>query len=141
MELIVIAVHVLVALGIIGLVLVQQGKGAEMGASFGSGGSQTLFGSQGSGNFLSHSTAILVAVFFATSIGLSLIAKHRTSVDVDAGVPSAEVIQSHNASVAAEKPAAPVTGDAPVVEPAPAADVPVVPASAPDAPTPPVPAQ
>jgi preprotein translocase subunit SecG len=123
MEQLVMAVHVLVAIAIIALVLLQQGKGAEMGASFGSGGSQTLFGSQGSGNFLSHSTAILVAVFFATSIGLSLLAKHKVQMSGDTGVPAAELIQAHNEAAAVEKPAAPV-GDAPSVEVAPVADAP-----------------
>lgn len=139
MELVVIAVHVLVALVIIGLVLLQQGKGAEMGASFGSGGSQTLFGSQGGGNFLSHATAIAVTIFFCTSIGLSFIAKHKTGASPDAGIPAAELIESHNAAAAAvaEKPAAPA-GDAPVVEAAPATDVPAAPQA--DAPVPPAPA-
>ena len=134
MELVVIAVHVLVALAIIGLVLLQQGKGAEMGASFGSGGSQTLFGSQGSGNFLSHATAIAVTIFFCTSIGLSVLAKHKAGGSVDAGVPAAEVIEAHNAAAAvAEKPVAPAS-DAPVVEATPAAAVPVADAPVVDAP-------
>jgi preprotein translocase subunit SecG len=64
-------VHVLVAVAIIALVLLQHGKGADMGAAFGSGGSQTLFGSRGSANFLSRTTAVLAAVFFATSMLLA----------------------------------------------------------------------
>ncbi|MCG8315354.1 MAG: preprotein translocase subunit SecG [Pseudomonadales bacterium] len=68
---------VVVALGIIGLVLIQQGKGADMGASFGSGASQTLFGSQGSGNFLTKSTWLLAFVFFALCLGLAVIAKDK----------------------------------------------------------------
>ena len=68
---------VVVALGIIGLVLLQQGKGADMGASFGSGASQTLFGSQGSGNFLTRSTWILAFVFFGLCLGLAVIARDK----------------------------------------------------------------
>ena len=67
MEQIVLVVHLLTALAIIGLILLQQGKGAEMGASFGAGASQTLFGSDGSGNVLTRATAWLVLVFFVTS--------------------------------------------------------------------------
>ena len=68
LETVVIVVHLLVALGLVGLVLVQQGKGADAGASFGAGASATVFGSQGSATFLSRFTAILAAVFFATSL-------------------------------------------------------------------------
>ncbi|MGL5360391.1 MAG: preprotein translocase subunit SecG [Shewanella sp.] len=63
-----LVVYLLVALGLIGLVLIQQGKGADMGASFGAGASGTLFGSSGSGNFLTRSTAILAIAFFALSL-------------------------------------------------------------------------
>ena len=137
MEHFVIAVHVLLAIGIVALVMLQQGKGAEMGASFGSGASQTLFGSVGSGNLLSHATAIVTALFFATSIGLSVMAKHKVGAAGDAGVPSAEVIQSHNE---AAKQAAPA--DVPAPAAAPAADVPAAPAApAMDAPAEPAPAQ
>ena len=63
--------HVGVALSICAFVLLQHGKGADMGAAFGSGSSGSLFGSAGSANFLSHTTAVLAAVFFVTSIGLT----------------------------------------------------------------------
>ena len=78
-EQIVIVVHVLVALSIIGLVLLQQGKGADMGASFGGGGSQTLFGAAGGGSVLTRATAILAVTFFVTSFGLAIIAKQKAS--------------------------------------------------------------
>ena len=68
---VVLTVHVLAGLGVIGLVLMQHGKGADMGAAFGSGASGSLFGSSGSANFLSRTTAALAAVFFVTSLGLS----------------------------------------------------------------------
>jgi preprotein translocase subunit SecG len=73
--------HFIVAVSLIGLILLQQGKGAEAGASFGSGASQTVFGSGGSWNFFSKSTALLATVFFATSISLALIAKNSSVID------------------------------------------------------------
>lgn len=73
----VLVVHVLVALGIIGLVLIQHGKGADMGASFGSGASGSLFGATGSANFLSRFTAVLATIFFLTSLGLAYIATNK----------------------------------------------------------------
>ncbi|WNZ55593.1 preprotein translocase subunit SecG [Microbulbifer sp. MKSA007] len=87
MEKLVLVVHVLTALGIIGLILLQQGKGAEAGASFGAGASQTVFGSQGSGNFFSRLTAIFATVFFVTSFGLAILAKQGAGANVDADLP------------------------------------------------------
>lgn len=87
METIVIVVHVLASLAIIGLILLQQGKGAAMGASFGAGASQTLFGSQGSGSFLTRFTAFFSVVFFATSFGLAVIAKDKAMLGGDIGIP------------------------------------------------------
>ena len=77
METIVWVVHTMAALAVIGLVLLQHGKGADMGAAFGSGASGSLFGVSGSTNFLSRATAVLVAVFFTTSLTLAYIASHR----------------------------------------------------------------
>jgi preprotein translocase subunit SecG len=71
METVVLIVHVLAAAGLVGLILVQQGKGADMGAAFGSGASSTVFGSKGSGSFITRSTAILATVFFLTSLTLA----------------------------------------------------------------------
>ncbi len=76
-----LVVHVIVAAVIIGLVLLQHGKGADMGAAFGSGSSGSLFGSSGSANFLSRTTGILASVFFVTSIGLTWLASHHKAVD------------------------------------------------------------
>ena len=67
----VLALHVLAALSVCGFVLLQHGKGADMGAAFGSGSSGSLFGAAGSANFLSRTTAILATVFFATSVALT----------------------------------------------------------------------
>ena len=69
--------HILLAFAIIGLVLLQHGKGAEVGAAFGSGASQTLFGSQGSASFLTKLTTLLAIGFAATSIGLGYVAGHQ----------------------------------------------------------------
>ena len=73
----VLVVHVIVAIAIIGLVLLQHGKGADMGAGFGSGASGSLFGATGSANFLSRTTAALAVIFFLTSLGLAYIATHK----------------------------------------------------------------
>lgn len=73
----VLGIHILVGISVIGLVLIQHGKGADMGAAFGSGASGSLFGSSGSANFLSRATAVLAAVFFITSLSLSYIATNR----------------------------------------------------------------
>ena len=74
MEFAVWVVHVLVAIALVGLVLLQHGKGADMGAAFGSGASGSLFGASGSANFLSRTTAVLAAVFFLTSMSLTFFA-------------------------------------------------------------------
>ncbi len=71
MQTILIVVHLFIALGLIGLVLIQHGKGADAGAAFGSGASATVFGSAGSSSFLSRFTAILAALFFVTSLGMA----------------------------------------------------------------------
>lgn len=79
----IILVHVITAIAITGLVLLQQGKGADMGASFGSGASQTMFGSSGSGNVLTKSTSIMAVIFFITSLGLAIIARQQADLSID----------------------------------------------------------
>ncbi len=74
---ILVTIDVLLAIGIIGLVLIQQGKGADVGAAFGSGASGTVFGARGAASFLTHTTAILVALFFINSLALAYLASHR----------------------------------------------------------------
>ena len=93
----VLTVHVLVALGIIFLVLLQHGKGADMGAAFGGGSSGSLFGATGSANFLSRTTAALAAVFFLTSLGLAYLATHKPET-------GGSVMQGVTAPVVAPKP-------------------------------------
>ncbi|MDO9225603.1 MAG: preprotein translocase subunit SecG [Pseudomonadota bacterium] len=77
MEDIVWGVHVLVALVLIGLVLMQHGKGADMGAAFGGGSSGSLFGATGSANFMSRTTAVLATAFFLTSMGLTYFSSQK----------------------------------------------------------------
>ncbi|WP_051786330.1 preprotein translocase subunit SecG [Endozoicomonas numazuensis] len=120
METIILIVHVLASAAVIGLILLQQGKGAETGASFGTGASQTVFGSQGTGSFMSRTTAILAAVFFVTSFALAMVARQKADSVGDAGVPAIVVEESVPAG---DAPIAPETAseksvesDAPVIE-------------------------
>ncbi|UDL05761.1 preprotein translocase subunit SecG [Marinobacter sp. CA1] len=100
LETLVVVVHVVIAVALVGLVLIQQGKGADAGAAFGGGASQTVFGSQGSGSFLTRMTTFLAIVFFVTSFSLAIFAKQRAEVAGDAGIPVVEEV-----SVDAEQPA------------------------------------
>ncbi len=93
MDSIIIIVHIVLALAIVGFVLMQQGKGADAGASFGSGASQTVFGSKGSGNFLSRTTSFLVAGFFVTSLLLGMYASNRAQQAQQIGLPSEEAVK------------------------------------------------
>ncbi|MDQ3058376.1 MAG: preprotein translocase subunit SecG [Pseudomonadota bacterium] len=122
---VVLAVQMLSALGMIGLILVQHGKGADMGAAFGSGGSGSLFGASGSANFLSRTTGILAALFFACTLLLAYFgnaANPRTSSSVLEGI--AVTAPAPAASGAAQIPGstAPATTSSAVpAAPAPAA--------------------
>ena len=104
-------VHVLMALAIIGLVLLQHGKGADMGSGFGGGASGSLFGATGSANFLSRTTAVLAAVFFALSLGLAYFATQapREAGSVVDRAPPAQPKkdQPEKPEAKAEKPPAP----------------------------------
>jgi len=79
MQSIALVIHVILAVGVIGLVLIQHGKGADAGAAFGSGASATVFGARGSASFLTRATTGLAAAFFATSLFLFYLAAHRDS--------------------------------------------------------------
>lgn len=109
-ETVIVVLHLLVAIGLVGLVLMQQGKGAETGASFGSGASGTVFGSQGSGTFLSRLTAILATIFFLTSLGLAYYASHKATAVQEAGLPD-PALQIEQAA-----PVQPLSEDVPVIE-------------------------
>ena len=84
----IIIIHVVLAVAIIGLVMIQQGKGADAGASFGGGASQTVFGASGSGNFLTKMTSILAGLFFVTSFALAVIAKNQADSISGVGLPT-----------------------------------------------------
>jgi len=100
-----IVVYLIVALAIIGLVLVQQGKGADMGASFGSGGSGTLFGSSGAGSFLTRSTGVLATVFFIVSLVLGNITAERANQTSEFENLETQVIDKNDIPVATDVPA------------------------------------
>ncbi|PTQ68104.1 preprotein translocase subunit SecG [Pseudomonas sp. GV071] len=104
LETVVVVLHLLAALGVVALVLLQQGKGADAGASFGSGASATVFGSQGSSTFLSRFTAILAAAFFITSLGLGFFAKEKASSLSQAGLPAPAVVEQQKKPVAEDVP-------------------------------------
>lgn len=119
----VIVVQVVSAIAIIGLVLLQHGKGADMGAAFGSGASGSLFGATGSSNFMSKSTGVAAAIFFVATLSLSYITTHRAN-NVSGGVMD-------RAQVTAPAAPAAAPGAAPAAAPAaPAASAPVAPAPA-----------
>ena len=127
METLIILLHLLVAIAIIAFVLLQQGKGAEAGASFGAGASQTLFGSAGSWNFFSRVTAGLALLFFLTSLGLAILAKNKADGDdglppelrlLDAPAKEIEEIPQVESGVS-EIPAAPSAATADAVDPLP----------------------
>lgn len=125
----IVVVQVLSALAIIGLVLMQHGKGADMGAAFGSGASGSLFGASGSSNFMSKSTAVAAVLFFSATLGLSFLQTHN-STGVSGGVMD---------KVSAPAPAAPAGGAGAIpATTAPAAAAPA--AAAPAAPAPAAPA-
>ena len=106
METLVLIIHVLAAASVIGLVLLQHGKGADMGAAFGSGTSGSLFGVSGSANFLSRATAIAVAIFFVTSIVLAYMAGHKAELN---SVVKSAPVETKTQPLAPKVPAVPET--------------------------------
>jgi preprotein translocase subunit SecG len=112
MEMIVLIVHILVAAGIVGLVLIQHGKGADVGAAFGSGSAGSVFGSAGSANFMSRLTGILALVFFLTSMGLTWLSGKR---GVDKGVMAVPAA-TQKAPGAVDVPTAPTVTVVPVAK-------------------------
>ena len=102
----ILTVHILIGATIIGLVLLQHGKGADMGAAFGGGSSGSLFGATGSANFLSRTTAVLATVFFITSLALSYIATNRPQAPASV----MEQVQTQPAAPVEQAPTQPATG-------------------------------
>ncbi|CAN7448307.1 preprotein translocase subunit SecG [Trinickia sp. LjRoot230] len=113
----IIVVQLLSALGIIGLVLLQHGKGADMGAAFGSGASGSLFGATGSANFLSRTTAVLAAVFFVTTLALTYLGSYKSR-------PSAGLLGAAPAVTAPASAAAAPASPASAIQSAPGQTVP-----------------
>ena len=102
MKTLIIIIHVIAAISIVGLVLLQQGKGADAGASFGAGASQTVFGSSGSGNFLVRATTISAVIFFVTSLTLAIFAKNQAGRGSSTGLPivNQEILEETTAAQA-----------------------------------------
>jgi preprotein translocase subunit SecG len=119
MEILLLVIHAAAAIGIIALVLLQHGKGADMGAAFGGGSSGSLFGASGSANFLSRSTAILATIFFLTSIALTVFSGKQTAGE---GVMNKAAEPAKSESPASQVPA-------PATVPAPSIPVPAAPGS------------
>lgn len=120
MQLLILVIHVIAAVAIIGLVLLQHGKGADVGAAFGSGASGSVFGASGSANFLSRATAIVAVVFFLTSLGLTLFSARKGDTSGVMANPPAETslpaqIPGSGSDKPAAAPAAPEGSKAPEV--------------------------
>ncbi|MDQ2964107.1 MAG: preprotein translocase subunit SecG [Pseudomonadota bacterium] len=117
-ETVLVGVHVLVAAALVGLVLLQHGRGADMGAAFGSGSSGSLFGAAGSANFLSRTTAILATVFFLSSLGLTYFGATRSApTDImKQGVPETAPAAKESKPADVPQGAAPATPSAPPKE-------------------------
>lgn len=126
LESLILVTHIVLAVAVIALIIIQQGKGADAGASFGGGASQTVFGSSGSANFLSRATAILATFFFVTSLVLAVYAKQKADTMGEVGLPSAQAAeQAEQQDVPVVEQDAPIldspeldvqAGDEPVIE-------------------------
>ena len=130
---VIIVIHILLGISIIGLVLMQQGKGADAGAAFGSGASGSVFGAQGSASFLSRTTAVFATLFFLTSLGLAVLSGYqgkkadivetisteevKLDVPAAADVPAAQIKAAEDAVPVENLPEAPAIKE---VEKAPA---------------------
>ncbi|MCG8433708.1 MAG: preprotein translocase subunit SecG [Gammaproteobacteria bacterium] len=120
---IILVIHVFLALSLIGLVLLQQGKGADAGAAFGSGASATVFGARGSASFLSRTTGVIATLFFATSLSLAYLSRHQTPTGgslLDQPQPPAPVTTEEQTAPGFEEDAIPGDLDTdlpPVAEP------------------------
>lgn len=126
MQSVLVIVHLFLAIGLVGLILIQHGKGADMGAAFGSGASASVFGSRGASNFLSRTTGILAAAFFVTSLALAYFAMNTSEPEtLMESVPPAAQVET----LAPETPVVPDLPDVPEAQALPAptgSDVPQV---------------
>ena len=110
MSILLIIIHIIVCIALIMIVLLQTGKGADMGAAFGGGSSQTLFGSTGASTFLSKATTAAAIIFMVTSLGLAYLSSHRTGESIVTGTPAPV---ENQAAPATTTPPATGGGDAP----------------------------
>ncbi|PMR67741.1 preprotein translocase subunit SecG [Halomonas heilongjiangensis] len=115
MQVAILMIHVAIAIALVVLILLQQGKGAEAGAAFGGGASQTVFGSRGSGGFLSKFTAVLAAAFFATSLALAWYATQASQAP-EAGIPDSRLIEQQQSVPTLDDEGGDVDNTAPVLE-------------------------
>ncbi|WDD94729.1 preprotein translocase subunit SecG [Burkholderia sp. FERM BP-3421] len=122
LKVLIIVVQLLSALGVIGLVLLQHGKGADMGAAFGSGASGSLFGATGSANFLSRTTAVLATIFFIATLTLTYLGSYKSAPSV--GVLGGAATTAPASAAAASQPAAASAAVATSSASAPGQDVP-----------------
>jgi preprotein translocase subunit SecG len=130
MQIVLVVIHLFLALGLVGLILIQHGKGADMGAAFGSGASATVFGSRGSASFLTRATAALATLFFVTSMVLAYYAAQgREETSILDALQSGEAVEREQPG---EVPVPPAVPQAPVDSDVPMAPVP---SSAPEAAT------
>ncbi len=124
---VILTVQILTALGMTGLILIQHGKGADMGAAFGSGSSGSLFGASGSANFLSRTTAVLAAVFFVATLALAYFGNAPRAASSGSVLEGAVAPAAVTAPAVQEGPAAAIPGNAPA---APASEPAIVPVPA-----------
>ncbi|MYL24860.1 preprotein translocase subunit SecG [Halomonas alkaliantarctica] len=115
MQVAILMVHVVIAIALVVLILLQQGKGAEAGAAFGGGASQTVFGSRGSGNFLARFTGVLAAAFFVTSMALAYFATQAGQAP-EAGIPDARIIEQQQSVPMLDEGEESMDNAAPVLE-------------------------
>lgn len=111
MQSFILVIHILLAVLMIVLILVQHGKGADAGASFGGGGAATVFGASGAGNFLTRLTGILTALFFVTSITLAVYAKKQNSDTFEYQPAVTESVPAENTKTSETSPVAPKTSE------------------------------
>ena len=134
LQTILLVAQVLIAISLIGLILIQHGKGADAGAAFGSGASSTVFGSQGSGNFLTKATAILAFLFLANSLSLAFIASKRMtaqeSLMIGSEVQIEQAVQQASDDMEMEVPTVDMDMSEMMQD-----DIPQIPAAAEDMPT------
>ncbi|WP_186136072.1 preprotein translocase subunit SecG [Burkholderia gladioli] len=116
LKVLIIVVQILSALGVIGLVLLQHGKGADMGAAFGSGASGSLFGATGSANFLSRTTAVLATIFFIATLALTYLGSYKSAPSIGllgaATAPASAVAGSQAAAASAPSASVPAAASA-----------------------------